>query len=259
MQASSCRAPGAIPLRLIRRSARLLRRLADSELRGGLSLVPLRRGLGLAPGRPRAARHLGSVRSARGELDDPEAHDLVGDPQRAIQVLEQLRRGVELQQVVLGVGLVIDRVGQRSDAPLVVTQELATGPRSPRARRRRSSCAWAPRPRGRARSRDRMWARAGSWRRRGRVSGSGPYTVRKPPSLSSAATETRAEAVFGTVTDQRVVPLRADVGELLVDPVPGVAGGDDLHQPLGAATALARPTSSARRRSSWRAPGCRTG
>ena len=42
--------------------------------------------------------------------------------------LEQLgRRGVELQQVVLGVGLAVDRVGQRALAPLVVAQELALG------------------------------------------------------------------------------------------------------------------------------------
>src|SRR5271163_302024 len=142
MQASSSRASGAIPLRLMRRSASLLRRLAERELGYRLRRVlgsrawrvlgyrlrrVLRRGLGLATRCPCDGRHLRSVGSARGELDDSEAYDLVGDPQRAVEVLEQLRRGVELQQVVLGVGLVIDRVGQRADAPLVVTQELATG------------------------------------------------------------------------------------------------------------------------------------
>ncbi len=33
--------------------------------------------------------------------------------------------GVELQQVVLGVGVALDRVGQRALAPLVVAQQLA--------------------------------------------------------------------------------------------------------------------------------------
>ena len=54
--------------------------------------------------------------------------DPVGDPQRAVRPLEQLRRRrVELQQVVLGAGLAVDRVGERPLAPLVVAQELALG------------------------------------------------------------------------------------------------------------------------------------
>ena len=40
------------------------------------------------------------------ELDDAEAQDAVGDPQRAAEIAEQLGRArVELQQVVLGARL----------------------------------------------------------------------------------------------------------------------------------------------------------
>src|SRR5947209_6049716 len=77
-----------------------------------------RRGGGrLGFGRP---RRLGPQRrrwrSPGVELDDPEADDAVGQPERALEALEQGRRGVELVQVVLGVALVADLVGQRADA-----------------------------------------------------------------------------------------------------------------------------------------------
>ncbi len=54
-------------------------------------------------------------------------------------------------------------------------------------------------------------------------------------------------------------PLRADVRQLLVDPVPGVARGDDLAPAPARGGGARRAPSSAPRRSSRRAPGCRTG
>ena len=143
----TCRRPRSGAVRnpaVAHTSSAIATRLATG-LRGGLG-----RGLGLAPGRPRAACR--ERRDARGELDDPEAHDPVGDPQRAVQVDEQLRRGVELQQVVLGAGLVIDRVGQRSRRPTRRGAGTRPAPRSPRARRRRSSRACASSAWGSSRS-----------------------------------------------------------------------------------------------------------
>ena len=61
------------------------------------------------------------------ELDDPEANDAVGDPQRALQVGQQRGRPVELQQVVLGVGAVADLVGQGTRAPVVIAHDRAGG------------------------------------------------------------------------------------------------------------------------------------
>ena len=127
------------------------------------------------------------------ELDDPEAHDLVGDPQRAVEGLEQLRRGVELQQVVLGARLVVDRVSQRALAPLVVAQELALG------LDRRARVGDDLRARrlldlgGRAGSRDRMSARAGSWDS-GKGSGSINRRVCHPCALGTSSWRKRSGA-----------------------------------------------------------------
>ena len=65
-----------------------------------------------AAGRGLGARELRRGRRARGELDDSEANDTVGDPQHALQVGQQRGRPMELQQVVLGVGAVADLVRQ---------------------------------------------------------------------------------------------------------------------------------------------------
>ena len=64
---------------------------------------------------------------ARRELDDAKAHDAVGDLQRALQRLEHVARAVELQQVVLGVGLVPDLVRGLAHAPVLAVDDLATG------------------------------------------------------------------------------------------------------------------------------------
>src|ERR1700761_6058732 len=99
-----------------------LRGLADRDLGWGLVDRDIGRGLLDAP----HGVHVGRVRNTRGQLDDPKADDAVGDTQRSIEAAEQLRRrSVELQKVVLGGGLAVDRVGQRPSPPLVVAQELA--------------------------------------------------------------------------------------------------------------------------------------
>ena len=67
----------------------------------------------------------GGRRGARHHLDDPEAQHGVVDPQAVREGLEQRRRPVELDQVVLALALVADLVGQRPRAPVVVALDRA--------------------------------------------------------------------------------------------------------------------------------------
>ena len=48
------------------------------------------------------------------------AHDAVGDLEDARQLVERLRLGVELEQVVDAVGLLVDLVGELAPAPGIV-------------------------------------------------------------------------------------------------------------------------------------------
>src|SRR5204862_4529219 len=48
----------------------------------------------------------------------------VGDAQRALEAREQLARGMELQQVVLGLALMADLVGHRARAPVLLVDDL---------------------------------------------------------------------------------------------------------------------------------------
>jgi hypothetical protein len=67
----------------------------------------------------------GAARRPRRELDDPVAEDAVGDPQVALERLDQRSIAVELEEVVLGLIAMLDRVGQRPHAPALFEQELA--------------------------------------------------------------------------------------------------------------------------------------
>ena len=53
------------------------------------------------------------------------AQDAVRDLQVVVQLLEQRGRPVELEQVVLGVGVLAHLVGRLADAPLVTADDLA--------------------------------------------------------------------------------------------------------------------------------------
>src|SRR5689334_9184060 len=74
--------------------------------------------------RRRIVRH---GRRAGQDLDDAEPEDLIGDPQAVFERLEQRCRTGELEQVVLGFGLVPDRVGHRSSAPMLGLLDRAAG------------------------------------------------------------------------------------------------------------------------------------
>ena len=115
--------------------------------------------------------------------------------------------GVELQQVVLGARLAVDRVGQRALAPLVVAQQLAL-----RLDRR---------------------ARVGDDLRARGVLG---LRVEQQHEVVCGCGQRHARALrkssgVARASSRAARALRADVGELLVDPVAGVARGDDLDQP----------------------------
>src|SRR5215218_4974764 len=64
-------------------------------------------------------------RRALAQLDDPEAVDAVRDLERVVELAEQLRRTVELQQVVVGVAALAHLVRRWAQAPVVPRHDLA--------------------------------------------------------------------------------------------------------------------------------------
>ena len=72
-----------------------------------------------------AGRRSGGARRARAELDDPEAQDAVRDLQVVVQLLEQRGRAAELEQVVVGLGVLAHLVDRGAVAPVVPADDLA--------------------------------------------------------------------------------------------------------------------------------------
>src|SRR4051794_34998395 len=68
------------------------------------------------------------VRGARAQLDHAEAQNAVGDLEGVIQRLERLGGRVELDQVVVGLGLLADLEGRLPHAPVVPADERAAVP-----------------------------------------------------------------------------------------------------------------------------------
>jgi hypothetical protein len=54
------------------------------------------------------------------------AKDAVGDPQVALERFDQRAFAVELEQVVLGLLVVVDLVGERARSPRLLEEQLAT-------------------------------------------------------------------------------------------------------------------------------------
>ena len=117
--------------------------------------------------------------------------------------------------MVLGVGLALDRVGQRPVAPVVVAQQLAL-------------------------RRDRG-ARVGEDLRAGRLLG---LRVEQQHEIVCGGGQGHGRSTAGEPSGVRA--LRADVRQLLVDPVAGVARGDDLRR-ARAPAGRARPGHRQRR------------
>ena len=82
--------------------------------------------------RMRARQHRRRDRAPAGaghDLDDAEAQHPVGDAQVVRERLQQRGRARELQQVVLGLALMVDLVGQRARVPVVVALDRAAAAR----------------------------------------------------------------------------------------------------------------------------------
>ena len=62
---------------------------------------------------------------ARAKLDDPEAQDAVRDLQVVVQLLQQRGRPAELDQVVVGLAVLVHFVDRVAVAPVVAADELA--------------------------------------------------------------------------------------------------------------------------------------
>ena len=237
-----------------------------------------------AGGRCRAGAHVGRVGRARLQLDDPKAHDAVGDPQRPVQ----LARAARACRRGTAAGGTRRRRGARSDTPAPASPQSSSFTTSPAAAIaprvsarifvRTSSSAWG------SSSSTRSYVGAGNVMRGHRLAGraittgaqgcSGgacwPIFDRSQRTVHAPSGETAHARSPGTAACGRsdhvacdvvttsafismrrdslrqasrhaaslLSSLRADVRELLVDPVAGVARGHDLRQPARAPRAL---------------------
>ena len=76
-------------------------------------------------GAQRRRAQIRRVRRPRAELDDPEAQDAVRDLQIVVKLLKQLVLAPELDEVVIGLGLLTHFIGRLTGTPVVPADELA--------------------------------------------------------------------------------------------------------------------------------------
>src|SRR5215212_7227247 len=107
------------------RDPRWLRRVVTKPARSGREARAL--GADALGGHAVDPRRVRRWRRAGRETDDPMTQHAVGDAERAVERLQHLARGVELEQVVVGIAAVFDLVRKRPDAPLLIGDDGAVG------------------------------------------------------------------------------------------------------------------------------------
>src|SRR5829696_2228848 len=78
---------------------------------------------GLLGGRGGRSGEVRRAGRALAQLDDAEAVDAVRDLQRVVELVEQVRRALELDQVVVGVAALAHLVGGRAQTPVVTRHD----------------------------------------------------------------------------------------------------------------------------------------